>query len=1171
MVTTNVGSPEPSPGDTLTYTLRVQMSDYFAFGENLLTQGQFNGVDELSDGQTFVAGSGLLSYTVGGVTKTAAMVSTVTPNADGTTTLTLDIGQTLRNAGETTGALAGDLAFDPVRDGATTMTITYQTVIGQNLTVRVGEPINEGDAIGNNATITATLLENNINLTGGVATDNDFTTVVVPPSNVDIQIVDVNGSTPPGTVELHPGDIVTFQMSYDLVTGDYDQFILTGYLPLPLFDLSTVNWSQGTGVGQYFIGPGNTSPDTLASVVNGAGNSVVFDFGNNDNPGVNGARIEVRFTLQVGNTPFGDQRSVTAQAQSDQLTTIDQTHLISQDAVVIQSVAEPVLGISHGVVSSTGGSISGTTGTWAAPGSAGAPFTGTVTDLTAVNGDIQGFDAGDTLRMATAIENTGGGGAFNVVTSITLPTGLSFVGGALTDTIKVYRGDGTLLVLGTDYSVTGDTVSFLDPVGFPSLLPGRSGTTADTNGTNVVVITYDVVTAAGIPSSSTLQSTATLSNYAGAPGGGDFTPADLTDVALEQVAVPVISKVFAGGTVDDTDSSSASTSGADVVVGESMLYDIVVTLPEGTAQDLRVDDLIPAGMSLDLSFNGGLGYELITTVAGSGALTSDYNGTVTIGSVAGIGGTVGADGVDARMTFPANSTAADNVAGNNSFVVRVRVITDDVAGNQAGTALNNNAQLHYTDPDSDTANGSTPIERVVARSNPTPTVTVREPTLTITQVTGTIPPLGVDFGDPVDYTITITNGNGASDFNAYDISFTDNLPNQLAGLTLASVTYAGGATNNGGADFAIVGGVLQTVAGANIDIAKGGSIVLHVTGTVDVTVENVASIDNTASVQWTSLDGADSTAQANERTGTDGLLNGGTLNDYRREATTSIAVLNGVETSRIGGLADTPASPDGTTGQSEQVAVGELVRYRVVSAIGEGETTDYRIQVTLDPGLEFLNDGTVKLAFISTNADIVALATLNTDGTLNVVGNRASAIAQPIAADLSGPHPDATLAPERITRDHRCQWPHGRHFRPGHAVQRRPGCRPRGRDDRVLGAGGKRRHQRRQPRNPAGRHGSSTWWVTAAGARARARSARPCSKWSPSPASTAWSSRSTASRRTRPPPPAKPTCRCVSRRTAMRRPTTWTWSTAFTGATSYTPTSISSAARSSPPAACLPA
>ncbi|MEJ8823557.1 VCBS domain-containing protein [Variovorax humicola] len=1010
-VTTNVGSPQVSPGDTLTYTLRIAMSDYFAFGENLLTQGQFDATDQLSDGQTAIVGSGVLSYTVAGVTKSIPLVSGSVPLPDGVTALSLDIGQSLRNAGETIGALPGDLAFDPVRDGATTILVTYRATVDQDFTTpHPHVPINEGDTVGNDAAITATLLHNPVNLTGGVVTDGDRTTTEIPPSNVDIQVLAVNGAPAPAAVELHPGDVVTFQMSYDLVTGDYEHFILTSFLPLPLFDLSSVNWSEGTGPGQWQIGPGNTTTDTLASVTNGPGNSVIFDYGDNTNPGVAGSRIEVRFTLVVGNEPFGDQRSVTVQAQSDQLTTVDEDHLTSLDAAVISSVAEPVLGMTHGVVSSTGGSISGTIGAWAAPGSAGVPFTGSVTDTKAVDGNIDGFDAGDTLRMATAIENTGGGVAFDVATSVTLPTGLSFVGGSLANTIKVYRGDGTLMVLGTDYSVTGNVVTFLDPGGFASLPAGRAGTAADTSGANLIVITYDVLAAAALPAGSTLSSTATLLDYAGVDGGTDFTPSDPTDTASEQVAVPTISVVFAGGTVDDTDSSSASTTGADVVVGESMLYDIVVTLPEGTAQNLRVDDLVPAGMSLDPTFNG-IGYQLITTaIAANGG--ADYNGTATVGALSGVGGTLGADGVDARLSFTANATAADNVAGNNSFVIRVRLVASNSIDNQAGRAMAQDARLTYTDPDADTPNGAAPIDRVVPRTGAQPVVTLREPTLTITQTNSAVPPLGVDSGDTVDYTITISNGNAATDFAAFDVAFRDVLPTaQLSNLTILSVTLANGATGNP-SDFVIdPDGTLHTVSGANIDLPKGGSVTLVVRGTVTSQAANTPSIVNTATVSWTSLDGAN----AGERNGVDGLLASGVLNDYQASASTDVRVLHGVQLSRIGGLPDTLPPAGGTLAPDEQVAVGEVIRYRVVSAIPEGSTNDLTVTVTLQNGLEYIDDGTVRIAFVSNGGIGSSFGDLATGGTLQVVGDETSGLRQPIATDLSGAAPTSVFNPGHIT------------------------------------------------------------------------------------------------------------------------------------------------------------
>src|SRR5690606_16002068 len=143
--------------------------------------------------------------------------------------------------------------------------------------------------------------------------------------------------------------------------------------------------------------------------------------------------------------------------------------------------------------------------------------------------------------------------------------------------------------------------------------------------------------------------------------------------------------------------------------------------------------------------------------------------------------------------------------------------------------------------------------------------------------------------------------NGANDYNAYDISFLDNLPSELDGVSLTSVLYQG-ATNNGGPDFIIQGGQLLSASGANIDIAKGGSIVLHLRGTVNASAAGEAAFANDAQVRWSSLDGAN----AGERSGADGVLNGGTLNDYRLESTLLFPVSNGIRISHVGGLPDTP-------------------------------------------------------------------------------------------------------------------------------------------------------------------------------------------------------------------------------------------------------------------------
>ncbi len=901
-IITDLGQTGLTPGDTLAYNINIAISDYFAFGEDFFRRGNLTVVDTVSDGQVFT-GTPTLSFTMEGVQRTVALV-TSTSVVNGVTTLTFNIAQSILNAGIPMGTLVGDLASDTTRTSATLAVISYTTLVSQSYTAPTGSPhseINEGDELGNNAVVTGTLLESKYNLTGFDQSDGDSTLSRVPTSNVDIAIATVNGGTPPSNGELRPGDVVTFTLSYNLVTGDYENFVLTAYMPLPLFDVGSITWANGSAAGQWLIGAGNTNGNLNPTVSSGAGNSVVFSFGNMVVAGTSGTRVEIRFTMEVGSTPFPDQRALSVLAQSSQTTSIAHNTLISSDAVAIASIAEPVLAVSHGVVSSSNGTVSGTTGSWSAPGSTGAPFTGSITDLSAIDGNVSGIDAGDIVRLATAIENTGGGGAFDVVTTVTLPADLSFVGGALASAnLKVYRGDGTQLTLNVDYSVSGNTITFLDAGNAATLLAGRAGTAADTSGSNIVIITYDTVVAANIAAARTLQSSASVTNFASVNGGPDFSITDISDIAGEQVATPEIRKTYADGSLDDSDSSASHTTGNTLVVGESMLYDIIVTLPEGVTQTLRIDDLIPAGMRLDTTAFGGLGYQIITTAAGSAALAANFNGSVSGPALSALTGALGDDGGDVRLSFSAASATGDNVANNNQFVIRLRLVASNVSSNQADKALQNTAQLTFSDPDTDTPNGSTAVDRTVNLAGGAPVVVIAEPTVAISQALLTPSNgFGFDEGSLITFSITLANISGV---DAFDITLADVLPTQLDGISITGVVYTG-ATANGVTAFEIVGGQLRSASGANIDIAKGGTIVLTLQGTANSTVGNIASFTNTATVQWTSLNGtAGGTADpAGERTGVDGLINTGVLNDYRSTATLVIPTLKALGISRVGG------------------------------------------------------------------------------------------------------------------------------------------------------------------------------------------------------------------------------------------------------------------------------
>ena len=1022
-IQTDVGTTGLSPGDTLEYNLQMDLSDYFAFGENILGNGSFIIADSLGDGQTLVPGTLSLTVTFNGTTQIIPITVTSVVNADGSSSLAFDVGAAMKDFFTTRGWLNGDLAFDDTLDGATTAVLSYQATISQSYTPPAGDPhseINEGDSIGNNATVTATILEDTLNLTGSDQADNSSTTSTIPTSNVDIELANLNGggAPAPGT-ELRPGDEVTFSVGYDLVTGDYENFSLTVYLPLPLFDLGPL--SQAEIDSLWSLGSGNTNPNSPVSVVVGPGNSLVFTFSDYVNTGVEGSRIEIDFTLTVSDQPFADNRSFNVLAESSQTTTLDKNVILSSDDVaLIASVAEPSLSITHGVVSSSNGTVSGVTGGWNPPGSGGVPFTGgSLTEIGDIDGSVSDVDGGDLLRLATAIENSGGGGAYDVSTSITLPAGLSFVGGSLsTANLMIYRGDGTLMTLGTDYTVDNatNTITFIDLPGAGALLAGRPGTAADQSGENLVLITYDVVVASNIDASATLQSSGALLSYASVEGGANFLANGVdSDLADQQVAAPEISKNFAGGSLDNSDSSASHTTGADLVVGESMLYDIVVTLPEGTTQTLSIDDLIPPGMRLDTSFNG-LGYEIITTAGGS--LSANFAGTVTISGLNAPSGTLGDDGVDARFTFSAASASADNDTGNNSFVIRVRLVASDVISNQAGTVLQNNASLSYNDTDGDTPNGTAPtdsITRDVSLTGGQPAITVREPTLQISQQLQGDPGFGYDEGDAVNFTITVANGNAGTDFDAFDISFNSALPSQLDNLQLVSVIYT-----VGGQDFDLTSSFSLDPTGrtlvntANIDIAKGGTLVISVSGVVNASGASVPEFNSQAEVRWSSLDGSNTDGSADpsgERTGADGLLNSGVVDDYRLDSTLVIPVAQGIRISRVGGLDDTSA-PDPTNATDENVAIGELIRYRATALLPEGTNENYQMVITLPPGLTLADLSSMRIGFISNGVEMKSsLLDLILSGTLQIPGNEDSTQAGPITSDLSGAGPTGVLNP----------------------------------------------------------------------------------------------------------------------------------------------------------------
>jgi fimbrial isopeptide formation D2 family protein/uncharacterized repeat protein (TIGR01451 family) len=563
--------------------------------------------------------------------------------------------------------------------------------------------------------------------------------------------------------------------------------------------------------------------------------------------------------------------------------------------------------------------------------------------------------------------------AFDVTVFDQLPPSLELVGVQIGAPVGTTATNGSTLGIGGVISYTLDRLDSVQDI---------------TSGRNDVVITATVRVVPGTVASAQITNTArvqytslpgargTLGNPTGSNVGagtagtqnGERTGQDVPNptnntppsnnairnnysvgaVALNHLAAPAFDKHFQGGSISDDDSSVPGTSGASVAVGEAVLYDLLVTLPEGTTNNLRVADAVPAGMRFDTSFNGGLGYQIVTTAGG--LLVEDFSNPAAVATptltVSGTG-TLGQDDVDALFSFGNVTVADDNNPNNNAFIIRVRLIVTNTAANQSGATRDNGGALRY-------ANGYSGDDREL-RDPTEPRVTIVEPTPSILK---SVSGAAADAGDPITYTLRIENTAPRSEMTAYDVVISDTIAPELINPTIVAVSVTG-APGVDATDFevATVGPdrILRTVA--PIDLPLGATVIITFTGDLTSSVTTDQIITNRASMFWSSTPGAN----PDERTG-DGVpnppecsslpgdcnLDNAQLNNYgliSSVTTTAIAPVV-VSKSVVEGVA--PSTP-GT-----DVTIGEIVTYRLAVSLPEGVTSGLVITDTMPAGMAYL-------------------------------------------------------------------------------------------------------------------------------------------------------------------------------------------------------------------------
>ncbi|MCQ3830866.1 DUF11 domain-containing protein [Microbulbifer elongatus] len=931
----DVGGPGYTPGDTIEYTLTMQVSDYMSLDNLSISDLVGDGIDV---DPSSISMSLFLNGASFGPSPIAAGNTSVVVNGDGSTTVDVDISQELIDQGLTNGSLDGDLFADGVSQGTTTVVITYQAAIREQY-VGPGGSVDALDVIGNQATLTATAASAN----GETIENGSSEEIVISQVDSSKSVFAVNGSTNPDDLdEISVGDTVTFALELDLGTIDFEALSVTDYLPLPVFlaeepiFVDTGNGAIIPDVNQWGFGPatefGNWPPGSL----NGSNATTSVDAGNNainwlfepeTQNSSNGGKVQLLFTVEVQDQPFTDGLSLT-NVSSVAITNTQGTTVLDPDAVQVE-VLSPELIVTKGVVSTDNENgvfdpdpnapvNFAEPGTVTAPPWSGGLITSDNLGLVPIDSNLSGVDAGDLVRFAITVENTGGSDAFNIAISDILPPGFDYPGGDIANlNLQVYTGSGTALSYSGDLFGSGIVID--DPSSSEGALnQGREPDAGNTDdGSNILVITYDLEAVAAVQPNQEITNTATLEAYGGVDEGTDYTDGNSSpnwqDDAVVTIRANTVSK-----TLDGTSINSATNLDDEAVIGETATYTLTLVIAEGETLSASIID------TLDL----GLEFLNIVSVSASPDI---QNGAGVSWSQSDL--TVSENGQQVTFDLGDLTNVNRDNTSTETITITYAVLVENIIENQSGVALNNQADFAWDSTDDGQDNPT--VQESASAEN----ITVIEPQLQV-EKTFSSASSRIDANDPIDYTVVISHAS-TSETDAFDATFSDTLPPELGDVTLVSATLDGVDVLD---RFVVNGNTISMAAGESFDLLMGETLTLQFSATVDEFIVPGTTITNVAFAEWTSIDGQD----PNERTGEDGL---GELNDYRAIGSSSFTTTSILAE----GKQITSSSIEDPFNGLTEVVIGETASYASYFIIPEGEVPLATITDLLPPGLAFVS------------------------------------------------------------------------------------------------------------------------------------------------------------------------------------------------------------------------
>ncbi len=499
------------------------------------------------------------------------------------------------------------------------------------------------------------------------------------------------------------------------------------------------------------------------------------------------------------------------------------------------------------------------------------------------------LQAGDTIQYEIRLENTGKAPAYVPLVSDQLPPNLSFDGAG---SVTILDDSDTSIASSPvvmDDGSGGLSFYFRDANGSTrAMVPVDNPSTSENEG--LVVIRYEASTSTSVYPGEVLLNTAAADYFSVPTGGSNFGPVSGDETVTIQTFV--VSKTIA-------ETSETFTTGNNVAIGEIVTYDVSISVPESTAQNVRFQDQLPNTMEL-LSAQ-------ITSI--DPAFSVSANTPVLSDNRLG-------DGLLDRLEidFGTITNLPDGDDSPEDITIRYTALVKDDAANINGDRLRNNAQLFQ--------DGS-------LAANSRVNAFVREAVLDIGVTVDNAYP---DASDIVEYTVTLSHATGSA-LPAHNTAITNLLPPDLEFIAFGPVSQQGSGT----IDLPPLtgdGSTLNPVLLDNFTLPLGDEVSFTFTARVPGDVEGTDRFTNIVTGAWSSLPGLDP--------------------EERISDNTSFVDIQVRGTNAIKSITDT--SLDHTA--NLDVTIGEIVTYDIVVDVAEASYSNFEVRDVLPIGMEFLQQQT---------------------------------------------------------------------------------------------------------------------------------------------------------------------------------------------------------------------